>query len=82
MGNITGALSTLRPGGTEAFRDAQLRETFATTHSNCSRRFEAAARRRKTGGSRCMPPLNKYVAPFSLVGAADAVGTPGETRPS
>lgn len=28
MGNITGALSTLRPGGTEAFRDSALREQF------------------------------------------------------
>lgn len=27
-GNITGALSTLRPGGTEAFREAKLREQF------------------------------------------------------
>lgn len=33
MGNITGALSILRPGGTEAFRDAQLRETFLANHS-------------------------------------------------
>jgi sugar/nucleoside kinase (ribokinase family) len=28
MGNITGALSTLAPGGTEAFRDAELRDSF------------------------------------------------------
>jgi sugar/nucleoside kinase (ribokinase family) len=28
FGNVTGALSTLRPGGTEAFRDASLRATF------------------------------------------------------
>jgi sugar/nucleoside kinase (ribokinase family) len=28
FGNATGALSTLRPGGTEAFRDANLRTTF------------------------------------------------------
>ena len=28
FGNVTGALSTLRPGGTEAFRDANLRITF------------------------------------------------------
>ncbi|WP_263381812.1 carbohydrate kinase family protein [Granulicella arctica] len=28
MGNITGALSTLAPGGTEAFRDAAMRESF------------------------------------------------------
>jgi sugar/nucleoside kinase (ribokinase family) len=33
IGNITGALSTLRPGGTEAFRDNQLRETFLSSHS-------------------------------------------------
>lgn len=33
MGNVTGALSTLRPGGTEAFRDTQLRETFLANHS-------------------------------------------------
>ncbi len=32
MGNITGALSTLRPGGTEAFRDAKLREEFLAMH--------------------------------------------------
>jgi sugar/nucleoside kinase (ribokinase family) len=31
-GNITGALSTLRPGGTEAFRDLQLRDTFLQKH--------------------------------------------------
>ena len=31
-GNITGALSTLRPGGTEAFRDAELRESFLREH--------------------------------------------------
>jgi sugar/nucleoside kinase (ribokinase family) len=33
IGNMTGALSTLRPGGTEAFRDAQFRETFLANHS-------------------------------------------------
>jgi sugar/nucleoside kinase (ribokinase family) len=31
-GNITGALSTLRTGGTEAFRDASLREAFLKKH--------------------------------------------------
>ena len=31
-GNITGALSTLRPGGTESFRDVQLRESFLKEH--------------------------------------------------
>lgn len=31
-GNITGALSTQRPGGTEAFRDARLREAFLRDH--------------------------------------------------
>ena len=31
-GNIAGALSTLRPGGTEAFRDPGLRETFLKEH--------------------------------------------------
>jgi sugar/nucleoside kinase (ribokinase family) len=31
-GNITGALSTLGTGGTEAFRDASLRETFLKQH--------------------------------------------------
>lgn len=31
-GNITGALSTLKTGGTEAFRDASLRETFLKKH--------------------------------------------------
>lgn len=32
MGNITGALSTLATGGTEAFRDAALRESFLAQH--------------------------------------------------
>jgi sugar/nucleoside kinase (ribokinase family) len=32
-GNITGALSTLATGGTEAFRDASLREAFLRKHS-------------------------------------------------
>jgi sugar/nucleoside kinase (ribokinase family) len=32
FGNITGALSTLRPGGTEAFRDAVLRFSFLKQH--------------------------------------------------
>ncbi len=32
-GNIAGALSTLRPGGTEAFRDAHLRDQFLRQHS-------------------------------------------------
>ena len=32
-GNITGALSTLRPGGTEAFRDRTLREDFLRQHA-------------------------------------------------
>ncbi len=32
-GNITGALSTLRPGGTEAFRDAALRDSFLREHN-------------------------------------------------
>lgn len=32
-GNVTGALSTLRPGGTEAFRDAQLRDSFLREHN-------------------------------------------------
>jgi sugar/nucleoside kinase (ribokinase family) len=31
-GNITGALSTLRPGGTESFREPALRESFLSTH--------------------------------------------------
>lgn len=31
-GNVTGALSTLRPGGTEAFRDPQLRDAFLSQH--------------------------------------------------
>jgi sugar/nucleoside kinase (ribokinase family) len=33
FGNVTGALSTLRPGGTEAFRDATLRDAFLKQHS-------------------------------------------------
>ncbi|WP_245632432.1 carbohydrate kinase family protein [Edaphobacter aggregans] len=32
MGNITGALSTLASGGTEAFRDTTLRESFLSAH--------------------------------------------------
>ena len=32
-GNITGALSTQAPGGTEAFLDPQLREAFLTEHN-------------------------------------------------
>ena len=32
-GNITGALSTLRPGGTEAFRDVTLRNQFLREHN-------------------------------------------------
>lgn len=39
-GNITGALSTLRPGGTEAFRDAALLSAFLKEHD-----FPAAAAR-------------------------------------
>lgn len=39
-GNITGALSTLRPGGTEAFRDAALLSSFLKEHD-----FPAAAAR-------------------------------------
>ncbi len=31
-GNITGALSTLRPGGTEAFRNGELRQGFLKQH--------------------------------------------------
>jgi len=31
-GNVTGALSTQRPGGTEAFRDPTLRESFLRNH--------------------------------------------------
>lgn len=33
FGNITGALSTQRPGGTEAFRDTALRHAFLHQHS-------------------------------------------------
>jgi sugar/nucleoside kinase (ribokinase family) len=32
FGNITGALSTLRSGGTEAYRDAELRKAFLKQH--------------------------------------------------
>jgi sugar/nucleoside kinase (ribokinase family) len=32
-GNITGALSTQRPGGTEAFRDRGLMEEFLRDHA-------------------------------------------------
>jgi sugar/nucleoside kinase (ribokinase family) len=32
-GNITGALSTLSTGGTEAFRDVPLREAFLEKHA-------------------------------------------------
>jgi sugar/nucleoside kinase (ribokinase family) len=37
-GNITGALSTLRPGGVEAFRDAALRDAFLQQHGFPPRR--------------------------------------------
>ena len=33
MGNLTGALSTLRPGGVEAHRDVSLRTQFLGTHA-------------------------------------------------
>ena len=38
--NIAGSLSVTRPGGTEAFRDANYRESFLRTHlaSDCSER--------------------------------------------
>jgi sugar/nucleoside kinase (ribokinase family) len=32
LGNVTGALSTLRPGGTEAYRDGALRDAFLKQH--------------------------------------------------
>jgi sugar/nucleoside kinase (ribokinase family) len=32
LGNVTGALSTLRPGGTEAYRDTELRDAFLKQH--------------------------------------------------
>jgi sugar/nucleoside kinase (ribokinase family) len=32
MGNVAGALSTLRPGGTEAYRDVDLRDSFLKQH--------------------------------------------------
>lgn len=32
MGNVTGALSTLRSGGTEAYRNAELRDAFLKRH--------------------------------------------------
>lgn len=32
MGNVAGALSTLRPGGVEAYRDFDLRDTFLRQH--------------------------------------------------
>jgi sugar/nucleoside kinase (ribokinase family) len=33
-GNVAGALSTTRPGGTEAFRDSVYRERFFTDHGS------------------------------------------------
>jgi len=33
MGNLTAAFSTLRPGGTEAYRDAELLQSFFAAHS-------------------------------------------------
>jgi sugar/nucleoside kinase (ribokinase family) len=32
MGNVAGALATLRPGGTESYRDPELRDTFLKQH--------------------------------------------------
>jgi sugar/nucleoside kinase (ribokinase family) len=46
-GNITGALSTLRPGGTEAFRDPQLRSEFLLEHQFPS--FDAVQPREEYG---------------------------------
>jgi len=37
-GNLAGALSTTRPGGTEAFRDAEYRERFLREHAAVSER--------------------------------------------
>jgi sugar/nucleoside kinase (ribokinase family) len=34
LGNVTGALSTLRPGGTEAFRDTELCQSFLQEHAS------------------------------------------------
>jgi sugar/nucleoside kinase (ribokinase family) len=31
-GNLAGAFSTTRPGGTEAFRDSQYRDSFLQNH--------------------------------------------------
>jgi len=36
-GNLAGALSTTRSGGTEAFRDAQYREQFSKEHPTKAR---------------------------------------------
>jgi sugar/nucleoside kinase (ribokinase family) len=33
MGNVAGALSTLKTGGTEAYRDAAFRENFLMRHA-------------------------------------------------
>jgi sugar/nucleoside kinase (ribokinase family) len=33
MGNVAGALSTLRPGGTEAYRESDLRDAFLKQHA-------------------------------------------------
>lgn len=37
MGNLAGAFSTTRPGGTEAFRDGQYREHFFRTNAPAAR---------------------------------------------
>jgi sugar/nucleoside kinase (ribokinase family) len=43
-GNVTGALSTLGPGGTEAFRSRQMREAFLQQHRFPALRSHAAAK--------------------------------------
>jgi sugar/nucleoside kinase (ribokinase family) len=36
FGNVLGALSVTRPGGTEAFRDAEYRDSFLRAHGGVS----------------------------------------------
>jgi sugar/nucleoside kinase (ribokinase family) len=50
-GNITGALSTQRPGGTEAFRDGQLREEFLRQHGFPFEVTDRGTGRRRRNGS-------------------------------
>lgn len=71
-GNITGALSTLRPGGTEAFRDGNLVMSFLEEH-----RFPIAAKLASGAASRERSEAGRAGDPFvALVTAQAEVNLP------